>query len=159
MGHQLTVLAKSLLDRLGTKEVAGEVICVVAQMQCFVEPMQSASELHIQGESASMAAGDVHWACLNRLLYCTALFWTGANLPVLDETASKACRFMREQQHRTTLIFTMTMLRTILALMGRENNALTDSELCKTVKENKNPRHLILLCVLNYSHVFFTTLP
>lgn len=145
MGHQLALLAKSLLDRLDTKEVAGEVICVVAQIQCFVEPMQSANKLHIQGKSASMAAGDVHWACLNRLLYCTALFWTGANLFTLDETASKACQFMREQQHKTSLIFMLPGVRTILALMGRETEALTFRELSRNVQENKNPRQLMTL--------------
>jgi hypothetical protein len=121
--------------------------------------MQSANELHVQGESVSMAAGDVHWACLNRMFHCTTLFWVGVNLSTVNEAVSKACKFMREQQHRTTLIFTMTNLRTILALMGRESNALTDSELCKTVKENKNPRHLVILCVLSYLYIFFTTLP
>eukprot|EP00804_Cyclotella_cryptica_P018768 CCRYP_007259-RA/>CCRYP_007259-RA protein AED:0.28 eAED:0.28 QI:0/1/0.66/1/1/1/3/2507/1005 len=157
VGHQVTLLARSLLDKLDAIEVAGEVICVVAQMQCFVEPMQSANELHIRGESASMTAGDVHWACLNRMLHCLTLFWVGVNLSTLEEAFSKACRFMREQQHKTSLIFVLTGLRTVLTLMGSKMETLIDSELSKSVEENKNPRQLVILSFHNMyrSFVFY----
>ena len=81
LGYRLALPEKSLLDKFpNTKEVEGEVLLVIAEMQCFTEPLQATQELRIQGESASISAGDIHFACINRNRYCVYLFHGGENL-------------------------------------------------------------------------------
>jgi hypothetical protein len=60
-GHRFTKLAKTLLGSTGSTEIAGEVIWLTTEVQCFVEPMQTANEYRIQGQTTAMLAGDVHW--------------------------------------------------------------------------------------------------
>eukprot|EP00804_Cyclotella_cryptica_P014201 CCRYP_005628-RA/>CCRYP_005628-RA protein AED:0.02 eAED:0.02 QI:105/1/1/1/1/1/2/1150/1171 len=144
-GHQFTLLAKALLEKLEARDVAGEVICVATEVQCFLEPVQAASNFFaVQGEPAAMRAGDIHWACINRLQYCCMMFWTCSNLAVVSEMFAEASQFMREQHHRTSLLFLLPVQKMILTLIG-ETEALADNELLRTIQENKNPRHLMML--------------
>lgn len=64
-GRKFTVLARTLLDELQTKEGGGIVYCVVGEVQAFVEPIQ-ANDSWRCGESVSLSIGDIHMACLNR---------------------------------------------------------------------------------------------
>eukprot|EP00804_Cyclotella_cryptica_P022678 CCRYP_012490-RA/>CCRYP_012490-RA protein AED:0.01 eAED:0.01 QI:3534/1/1/1/0/0/2/307/302 len=93
-----------------------------------------------------MAGGDIHSACMNRLQYCSMMFWTYSELSVVDDTFSEACRFMRENQHRTTLFFILMWQKTILTLKGSEPEA---SELSRNIHESNNPRHLMILSFHN----------
>jgi hypothetical protein len=111
---------------------------VAAEMLCFLEPLQAANELRMQGESAAMASGDLHFACISRLKYCSTLFWSGRNLSHAKDALSKASRFMKEHEHKTCLVFLLPIERTILALMG-------DSTENYISRENRNPRQLMQL--------------
>ncbi|KAL3790207.1 hypothetical protein HJC23_005579 [Cyclotella cryptica] len=151
VGLRFTLLAKALLNKLEASEIAGEVICVATEVLCFVEPVQSSRELLlIQGESAAMAGGDIHSACMNRLQYCSMMFWTYSELSVVDDTFSEACRFMRENQHRTTLFFILMWQKTILTLKGSEPEA---SELSRNIHESNNPHNDGML--KEYAETFF----
>lgn len=50
----------------GTNLVAGECLCAISEVMCFVEPLLAANELRVQGENASIRVGDVNFSCLNR---------------------------------------------------------------------------------------------
>lgn len=150
LGHAFMMLAKRLLYRLDAKDIAGEVIGVGIEVQCFVEPMLAANERRTEGESVAMKAGDIHSACLNRALYCLTLLWAGVNLSVVHETMSTACRFINEQGHKSSLFITQTGQMTALTLMGNEAMSLTHDEPSSSAQENNNTHHLMVLYVLNY---------
>ena len=99
LGHKFILLANRVLHKLDAKHIAGEVIGVGIELQCFMEPLLAANERRVEGESAAMMAGDVQWACLSRMLYCFTLLWGGINLSAVHEAMSKSCRFMKEQGH------------------------------------------------------------
>eukprot|EP00804_Cyclotella_cryptica_P027949 CCRYP_003834-RA/>CCRYP_003834-RA protein AED:0.03 eAED:0.03 QI:51/1/1/1/0.66/0.5/4/541/1215 len=146
LGHRFTLLAKDLLEKLEAGEVAGEVICVATEVVRFIEPLQAAIEsLAIQGESAAMAGGDIRWACINRLQYCTMMFWACPSLSVVYDKFCEASRFMKEQHHRASLSFMLPFQETTLILMGCETKAVTEDELSSSSHESRSPRHVMLL--------------
>ena len=146
LGYRFTLLAKALLEKLDAGEVAGEVMSVSTEVMRFVDPIQAVREsLAIQGESAAMAAGDIRWACINRLQYCICLFWTCSNLSVANKAFSEACQFMKEQQHRSSLFFMIAIQKTVLILMGTETETLTENDLSRSLHEKRSPRHLMIL--------------
>eukprot|EP00984_Skeletonema_dohrnii_P002046 scaffold682_cov105-Skeletonema_dohrnii-CCMP3373.AAC.16 len=69
-GYHYVKLARSLLDKVGSRESAGEVICIGTQVVAYVEPLQAALEYHDEGFTAAMAYGDVIQAALNQLCLC-----------------------------------------------------------------------------------------
>lgn len=146
-GHRFARLAKVLLDTMNSPEIAGEVIWLTTEIQCFVEPMQTANEYRIHGQTTAMLAGDIHWAMFNRLSYCIGLLWAGLKLPTVKEAFFKVSRFMREQGHLTTLYYMLSVQRSILTLIGEENNRpeLDSNQLTKEVLENKNRQQLTVL--------------
>ncbi|KAL7480275.1 hypothetical protein ACHAW6_005968 [Cyclotella cf. meneghiniana] len=136
LGHQFTLLAKGLLEKLEAGEVAGEVICVATEVARFIEPLHTAREsLTIEGESAAMAGGDIRWACLNRLQYCTMMFWACPSLSVVNEKFCEASRFMREHQHRASLSFMLPFQETTLILMGCETKDIADDDFSRSSHE------------------------
>ncbi|KAL3801796.1 hypothetical protein HJC23_001192 [Cyclotella cryptica] len=153
LGHRFTLLAKDLLEKLEAGEVAGEVICVATEVVRFIEPLQAAIEsLAIQGESAAMAGGDIRWACINRLQYCTMMFWACPSLSVVYDKFCEASRFMKEQHHRASLSFMLPFQETTLILMGCETKAVTEDELSSSSHESRSPRHVMLLSFMLENH-------
>ena len=59
-GRRLANLGMVLLDKLDVKESRGELLCVIGEVQCMVEPLLAANEMHVVGEAASTHVGDVH---------------------------------------------------------------------------------------------------
>jgi hypothetical protein len=104
-----------------------------------VEPIQSANEWRIQGESAALSAGDIHFACYNRLQRCINLFWSGGDLSLVNEEVSNACRFMQYQGHKPSLILLLIVHRTVLILLGRGTESLASYDAWKNVEEHNIP--------------------
>lgn len=61
--------ALSLLDKVGSWEKAGEVICVGAEVRAYVEPLQAANEYHTNGYAAAKATGDATFATMYQQIY------------------------------------------------------------------------------------------
>jgi predicted ATPase len=96
-GYRFAKLAKALVNKLESNEVAGEVTWLSTEIISFVEPLQTSNELRIQGATMAMAAGDIHWACFNKMSSTINLLWTGSNLSHAKETCSATIRFIEEQ--------------------------------------------------------------
>ncbi|KAL7490060.1 hypothetical protein ACHAW6_015800 [Cyclotella cf. meneghiniana] len=144
LGHRFTLLAKALLEKLESEDIAGEVICVATEVLRFVEPLQTANEsLATLGESAAMKEGDIRWACINRLQYCSMMFWACPNLSVVKIICADACQFMKEHEHRASLLFMLPIQKTVLLLIGCTETSM-DQEQSRTTQHNKNARHLIV---------------
>ena len=91
-GHRFTVLAKNLLNKLQNSESAGEVVWVTTECLSFIEPYQVTRQYHIEGQTVSMAAGAIHWACFNKLMFTINLMWSGSNLSGVQEAFTNAGR-------------------------------------------------------------------
>ena len=62
-----------------------EISLQASEIQMYCEPAQSVNDVRIQGEHAAISAGDIVWACLNRLGYCQEALWLTNNLGSVDE--------------------------------------------------------------------------
>ena len=146
VGYKFALLAKKLVDKLKTTEIAGEVILAVTELQCFVEPILATNELRAQGEHASILAGDVHFSCTSRLHYCLILLWAGLDLNGVSESIAKACQYMKDQGEDNNFIVTTITHRTVLSLLGKESEAPTEKTLSNIIHRNGNrPRQQIIL--------------
>lgn len=155
LGHRFTLLAKALLEKLESEDIAGEVICVATEVLRFVEPLQTANEsLATLGESAAMKEGDIRWACINRLQYFSMMFWACPNLSVVKIICADACQFMKEHDHRASLLFMLPIQKTVLLLIGCTETSM-DQEQSRTTQHNKNARHLIVKYVIHLSNTLF----
>lgn len=65
-GRRFLRLSRLLIQDPKFREVAGEVIFVTTSLQTYLEPMQAVLPGYLEGESASMASGDIQMACVNR---------------------------------------------------------------------------------------------
>jgi hypothetical protein len=119
LGRCFTIIARSLVDRLGAKEVAGEVMLEAAEVRCYTEPMQALHDLKTEGESAALSVGDTHWACLNRIQYCSDLLWAGTNLSIVHDKVVKAHHFIKQLDANIS-VFVLIVQRTLNVLLGKE---------------------------------------
>jgi hypothetical protein len=111
-----------------------------------MEPILATNDLRAQAEHAAILAGDVYFGCISRLHYCLVLLWSGLNLNAVNESMAKACQYMKEQGENISLLITMIAHRTVLTIMGRANEAPTESELARTIQgSGSRPRMLIIL--------------
>ncbi|KAL7536583.1 hypothetical protein ACHAXR_007263 [Thalassiosira sp. AJA248-18] len=117
-GCRYVKIAREMLDRLGSKEVAGEVIVTETQILLFVEPLQVTFDFHVKGEEAAMAAGDIHSALLNRAFFVVCSFWASTKLPVCKKQFEHARRLMEEHNHLTWLAHIIQVEKNISLLMN-----------------------------------------
>jgi len=127
-GYHYVKLALSLLERVGSRESAGEVICIATQVKCFVEPIQAALEYHNEGCAASMAAGDVFNAMANTLLKNSCDYVAGVKLQKLKEDQEKAIRLVKENNHLIFLVQMKQVQRGVLKLIGSDEEVTIPQE-------------------------------
>jgi tetratricopeptide (TPR) repeat protein len=108
-GYHYVKLARSLLDKVGSRESAGEVICIGTQVVAYVEPLQAALEYHDEGFTAAMAYGDVIQAALNHIKLCISSVFAGVNLQTTQEKCAKVIKFMEDKK----LVIFMTQMQYI----------------------------------------------
>ncbi|KAL7541084.1 hypothetical protein ACHAXR_010617 [Thalassiosira sp. AJA248-18] len=126
-GCRCVKIAQRLLDKIGSKEVAGEVIAVGTQIMCFVEPVQATLESYVQGQANALAAGDTHGAMFNIGFYVGTSFWSGMKLPVCRERYARAHKLMEEHNHLTWLAHIIHMETNVLTLMGEQEDTAQSS--------------------------------
>lgn len=91
-GYRYTKLAKTLLDKNKCNEIAGELLFLFGELLSYIEPLQVTNEYRIQGQATAMGAGDVHWACLNNVMFTWTVLWHGANLSGVRKASTNARR-------------------------------------------------------------------
>ena len=116
-GYHYVKLAFSLLDKVGSRECAGEVICFGAQVIGYVEPLQATLECHYDGYVAAMASGDIMQAAVNILLRNSILL-SGVNLQTAHEKCAESVDFMYERKMLIFMIQMRGILRVVLKLIG-----------------------------------------
>jgi hypothetical protein len=130
-------------------------IGVVAEVQAYIEPLLAANELFVQGEAVAISEGDMAWACLLRLRYCTGSLWAGTHLSTLQEKVSKGLTFIQQKDHKTSWGFMLILERTVNILLGKETAKLSLAELSKSIEDNTNAR---LEMILAFHNLFLSIL-
>ena len=126
-GYRYVKLALSLLDKVG-RESAGEVICFATQVKIFVEPIQAALEYHEDGYTASMAAGDVFNAMVNKILKTSCIYVAGAKLQTLRDEHEIMMRLAKENNHLIFLVQMKQVQRDVLRLIGSDEEVTIPEE-------------------------------
>jgi hypothetical protein len=119
-GYHYVKLALSLLDKVGSRESAGEVISFGAQVRAYVEPLQAALEYQHEGYAAAMASGDVNMAAANSMAYCSNSFCAGVNLQVVRKQHEEAIKFMEERKLSIFMLQSQYTLHSIFKLIGTD---------------------------------------
>jgi len=127
-GYRYVKLALSLLDKVGSRESAGEVICIATQVKCFVEPLQAALEYHDEGYAASMAAGDIFSALANRTLKNACEYVAGVKLQTLREKNSKTATILESNKSLIFLVQIKQVQRDVLKLIGSNEEVTIPEE-------------------------------
>jgi hypothetical protein len=97
-GYKYVKLALSLLDKVGSRESAGEVICFGTQVRAYVEPLQASIDYHNEGYAAAMSSGDIIQAAVNIMFFGDNSFRAGLNLQTVQKRYAQATRFMEERK-------------------------------------------------------------
>jgi predicted ATPase len=119
-GYNYVKLAHSLLDKVGSRESAGEVICFGTQVRAYVEPLQAALEYHNEGYTAAMASGDVTLAAANSMFSCANSFFAGVNLQTMRAKYAEAIKFLEERQMVIFILITQYQQHSMLKLIGTD---------------------------------------
>jgi tetratricopeptide (TPR) repeat protein len=119
-GYHYVKLALSLLDEVGSRECAGEVILVGTQVVAYVEPLQAALECHNKGYAAAMASGDVYLAAANFMLSCGSSFVAGVNLQNMQEKYDEAIKFFEERKMVIFMVQLQYVQHSIFKLTGKD---------------------------------------
>jgi hypothetical protein len=119
-GYHYVKLALSLLDKVGSRDSAGEVLCFGTEVIAYVEPLQAALEYYKEGYAAAMSSGDSIQAAANLVFSCANSFFAGVNLQTVEKRYAEAIALMEE---RKLVIFNVQMQyqqHFILKLVGTD---------------------------------------
>jgi predicted ATPase len=119
-GYNYVKLALSLLDQVGSRESAGEVICIGTQVRAYVEPLQAALEYHDEGYTAAMASGDSSLAAANFMLSCGGSLFAGVKLQTMREKHDELIKFSKERKMVIFMVQTQYGQRSIFKLIGTD---------------------------------------
>jgi predicted ATPase len=119
-GYHYVKLALSLLDKVGSRESASEVICFATNVRTYVEPLQSVVESFNDGYTAAMTSGDIQMAMINRLSSDTASFFSGTNLQTMREKYAESIKKLEETKQVILLVQNQPIQRSVFKLIGSE---------------------------------------
>jgi hypothetical protein len=127
-GYHYVKLGFSLIDKVGSRESAGEAFAIGTHVRAYVEPLQATLEYHNEGYAAAMASGDVSMAALNNLMLYSGSFFSGVNLQTIREMYVNMSRFMNENFQVIFMIQLQWVQRTTIKLIGTEDDLKYVSE-------------------------------
>ena len=147
-GCRYVKIAQKLLDKMNSKDVAGEIIAIGTQLLCFVEPIQTTIEWNVEGRATAMASGDTLAAMMNTTFQCNKLFWAGFKLPVCKKENAAARRSMEEYNHVAFLSNIISLEKIVFTLMGEQHDNMNEHPNSNQVENHlqhnirkKNPPH------------------
>ena len=117
-GYHYVRLALSLLDKVGSRESAAEVICIGTQVRTYVEPIQAALEYHNDGYAAAMVSGDINMATMNKILFCGCSLFACLNLQTMREKIVETQEMMAERKQDIHFIQMQPLKRSVFMLVG-----------------------------------------
>ena len=140
-GHRFVLLAKSLLGKLSPKELTGKVMCVEAELCCYMEPLLAVNERRVQAEIAAISGGDTYWASTCRIQYLTNSLWGGTHLTSLKRKILDGEAFVKQCENVALLPLCCVMQRSVDMLLGIETKLHTTDQLPDSIEHQTNSRH------------------
>jgi hypothetical protein len=125
-GYNYVNLALALLDKVGSRESAGEVICVGTQVRAYVEPLQASLKYYNEGYAAAMASGDTIQAGVNLIFSCGSSFYAGVNLKTMRAKCIEVMKFLEERQLVIFMIQTQYVQHSVFKLVGTDEEPKCD---------------------------------
>jgi len=119
-GYHYVKLARSLVDKVGSRESAGGVICIASPVRSYVEPLQATFEYHNEGYAAAMESGDILQAALNILVRDSVFLFAGVNLQTTQEKIAETANFMYERKMMISMIVNKCLQQSVLKLIGTD---------------------------------------
>ena len=119
-GYHFVKLSRSLLNKVGSGECAGEVICADIQVRAYVEPIQATLEYHNEGFAAAMTSGDIIQATINNICYCTCIVLAGVNLQTVQEKCAESEIFMYERKMLVFIVQLHACQHSVFKLIGTD---------------------------------------
>ncbi|KAK1739316.1 putative AAA ATPase [Skeletonema marinoi] len=119
-GYHYVKLARSLVDNVGSRESAGEVICFGTPVRAYAEPLQATFEYHDEGYAAALASGDIIQAALNISLKILNMFFAGVNLQTTREKCAEAVNFLDERKMVIFMMNQQCLQKFVLKLIGTD---------------------------------------
>eukprot|EP00985_Skeletonema_marinoi_P014100 scaffold7078_cov148-Skeletonema_marinoi.AAC.7 len=127
-GYHYVKLALSLLDKVGSRENAGEVIFVCTQVKSYVEPLQATLEYHHEGYAAAMASGDSSLAVVNMFALTACSFFAGTNLQRIQGLSDNTIELCEQRQQSIFMVQAQQVQRTLSKLIGTGEEPKYSSE-------------------------------
>ena len=113
----------------------------VSSLRYFsLQPLSAANEYHVQGERAGLSTGDIHFACMNRLIYSVNTYWLGHDLSATKRILSDACQFMKDHENKNSLQYILIFQSTVMMLVDSDTEIQRRNELLTSLQECKIPR-------------------
>ncbi|KAL7498737.1 hypothetical protein ACHAWT_006712, partial [Skeletonema menzelii] len=137
-GYHYVKLAYSLLDKVGSRESAGEVIFIGTHVRAYVEPLQATLQYHDEGYAAAMASGDIMQAALNILMRNSIFHFAGVKLQKLHDRNVEVAQFLRERKMLIFMIQLQFLQRTTFKLMGTDEKPKKESAEEKKILATNN---------------------
>jgi len=130
-GYNYVKLACSLLEKLGSRENAGEVILIRTQVVSYIEPLQATLEYHDEGYAAAIASGDIIQAAANMYSGHISNFYSGVKLQTTREKGDEVINFIRGKNMVMFLREIQLIQHSVLKLIG-----IDDDSKCSSAEEN-----------------------
>eukprot|EP00984_Skeletonema_dohrnii_P018848 scaffold8915_cov95-Skeletonema_dohrnii-CCMP3373.AAC.1 len=127
-GYHYVKLALSLLDKVGSRDSAGDMIALCTQVKTYVEPLQAALEYHHEGYAAAMASGDSSQAVINTLLNCIGSFFAGTNLQRMQDLFADTVKLCEERKQLNYKLQAQQVQRSLSKLIGTGEEPKHSSE-------------------------------
>lgn len=89
-GQRFTQLSKALLAKHQFNEFAGSITFVASDMLSYIEPLQLMKEHRLEAQRLGKAAGDIHCACMSKLLGMCDQMWSGTVLSDMKNIVTSA---------------------------------------------------------------------
>ncbi len=140
-GCRYVRIAQKLIAKTGSQEMAGEVTALATQTLGYVQPLQSLVDCHKEGHDVAMAAGDIHFALLNKTMQLGVDTWTSNKLPILKQEYANARKSCEEHGHFLVWVaHIIYMEKAISMLMGTKDDTLvaTESRVEKYLEKNSS---------------------
>jgi predicted ATPase len=119
-GYKYVKLALSLLDKVGSRESAGEVISFGTHVIAYVEPLQAALEYYKEGYAAAMSSGDTIQAAANLIFSCANSFFADVHLQVVREKYAESIQFLGERKLVIFKVQSQYQQHTVFKLIGTD---------------------------------------
>lgn len=130
-GCRYAGVARALLQKMNSREVAGAVIAYSAQLMAYLEPVQSAIEFHLEGSKAGMECGAAPWAMLNNFLYDSGSYWSGKKLHLVRSQLDQTISLVKQYKNPVMLVQLLPLYGTVSKMIGatrRNSNPETDAK-------------------------------